>query len=59
LVVVDHKSVMPYDILVLTPGRQFIRPDCPEPEINNPNFQAFKDSTTGKNVKYDNRVVFK
>jgi hypothetical protein len=44
-VAVNQDKIVPYDILVLTPGQQFQRPDCPEPEIDDPNFITFKKNT--------------
>lgn len=44
-VVVNEDNVVQYDKLVIAPGQQFQRLDCPEPEINDPNFTAFKKNT--------------
>ena len=42
---VNDRKLVPYDMLVLTCGRQFIRPDCPNPEIIDDNFKKFKETT--------------
>ncbi|ODN02858.1 Urocanate hydratase [Orchesella cincta] len=58
-VVVNSEYVVPYDKLILAPGQQFQRLDCPEPEINDPNFMAFKKNTAThelqdtKNLKFN------
>ncbi|CAL8073178.1 unnamed protein product [Orchesella dallaii] len=58
-VVVNSEYIVPYDKLILAPGQQFQRLDCPEPEINDPNFMAFKKNTAthelqdSKNLKFN------
>jgi hypothetical protein len=46
VVVVNERKVVPYDVLVLTCGRQFIRPDCPNPEIQDEKMDKFQETTS-------------
>lgn len=50
-VVVNFDSIVPYDRLVLTPGLQYQRLDCPTPEIEDPNFIRFKMNTDPENIQ--------
>lgn len=56
---VNNDRIVPYDILVLAPGRQFQRIDCPEPEIDDPNFLAFKKKSQRHKMQGETNLVFK
>lgn len=58
-VVVNGENVVQYDKLVLAPGQQFQRLDCPEPEINDPNFTAFKKNTATHELQEKKELKFK
>lgn len=58
-VVVNSDNVVPYDKLVLAPGQQFQRLDCPEPEIDDPNFTAFKKNTATLVQQDSNKLQFR
>ena len=58
-VVVNKDRIVPYDILILAPGQQFQRPDCPEAEIDDPNFVAFKTKTNPHKLQGKKELSFK
>jgi hypothetical protein len=51
--------IIPYDVLILAPGRQFVRLDCPEPEIDDPNFLAFKKKSNRHKMQGQLDLTFK
>lgn len=58
-VVVNKERIVPYDILVLAPGRQFQRVDCPDAEVEDPNFLAFKKRSNKRGQDADVTIHFK
>jgi hypothetical protein len=47
MVVVNGRKIV-YDLLIICAGRQFIRPDCPVPEIHDDHFARYRESITEK-----------
>lgn len=56
MVVVDDSKVVPYDLLVFATGRQFIRPDHPEPRMDEDRLDKFKQNLS-KKEEYEKPIV--